>query len=120
MGVTSSISIKNYNNTKQSTIAVSPNQATQGNDNIEIWLNINNKASFNRKYAPLRRDSQARTYVKPGSFKKGYDSKWSKNMYKVAAITEDQKQFTVKHNNSRRLYLRHVLLLVRGVAGKDI
>ena len=110
--------LKKYNNTEHSTIGMSPNQATQGNDNIEIWLNINNKANFNRKYAPLKKGSQVRTYVKPGSFKKGYESRWSKEVYKVIAITDDKKQFMVS-NNSRRLYSRHELLLVRGVEGKD-
>jgi hypothetical protein len=110
--------LKKYNNTEHSTIGMSPNQATQGNDNIEIWLNIINKANFNRKYPPLKKGSQVRTYVKPGSFKKGYDSKWSKEVYKVIAITDDKKQFMVS-NNSRRLYSRHELLLIRGSESKD-
>ena len=110
--------LKKYNNTEHSTIGMSPNQATQGNDNIEIWLNINNKANFNRKYPPLFKGSEVRVYVKPGSFKKGYDSKWSKEVYKVIAITEDKKQFMVS-NNSRRLYSRHELLLIRGSESKD-
>ena len=110
--------LKKYNNTEHSTIGMSPNQATQGNDNIEIWLNIINKANFNRKYPPLFKGSEVRVYVKPGSFKKGYDSRWSKEVYKVIAITEDKKQFMVS-NNSRRLYSRHELLLVRGAETKD-
>ena len=110
--------LKKYNNTKHSTIGMSPNQAKQGNDNIEIWLNIINKANFNRKYPPLFKGSEVRVYVKPGSFKKGYDSKWSKEVYKVIAITEDKKQFMVS-NNSRRLYSRHELLLIRGSESKD-
>jgi hypothetical protein len=110
--------LKKYNNTEHSTIGMSPNQATQGNDNIEIWLNINNKANFNRKYPPLFKGSEVRVYVKPGSFKKGYDSRWSKEVYKVIAITEDKKQFMVS-NNSKRLYSRHELLLIRGSESKD-
>ena len=110
--------LKKYNNTEHSTIGMSPNQATQGNDNIEIWLNIINKANFNRKYPPLFKGSEVRVYVKPGSFKKGYDSKWSKEVYKVIAITDDKKQFMV-NNNSRRLYSRHELLLIRGSETKD-
>jgi len=90
--------LNKYNNTQHSTTGVSPNQATQGNDNIEIWLNIINKATYNRKYRPLSKGSEVRTYVKPGSFKKGYDSKWSKEVYKVVAITDDRKQFMVSNN----------------------
>ena len=49
---------------------------------------------------------------------KGYDSRWSKEVYKVVAITDDKKQFMV-NNNSKRLYSRHELLLVKGTEGKD-
>jgi hypothetical protein len=49
---------------------------------------------------------------------KGYDSKWSPTVYKVIAITDDNKQFMV-NNNSKRLYSRHELLSVRGTEGKD-
>ena len=49
---------------------------------------------------------------------KGYDSKWSKEVYKVVARTDDNKEFVV-NNNSKRLYSRHELLLVRGAEGKD-
>ena len=110
--------LKKYNNTKHSTTGFSPNQATQGNDNIEIWLNIINKANFNRKYPPLKISSEVRVYVKPTTMSKGYDSKWSKEVYKVVAITDDRKQFMVS-NKSKRLYSRHELLLIRGAEGKD-
>ena len=97
---------------------MSPNQARQGNNNIEILFNIHNKATFKRKYAPLKKGSEVRVYVKPGSFKKGYESRWSKEVYKVVAITDDKKQFLV-NNKGKRLYSRHELLLVRGAEGKD-
>ena len=49
---------------------------------------------------------------------KGYESRWSKDVYKIVAITDDGKQFLVS-NNTRRLYSRHELLLVRGTENKD-
>ena len=110
--------LKKYNNTKHSTIEMSPNQARQGNNNIEILFNIHSKATFKRKYPPLKKDSQVRTYIKPKTMTKGYESKWSKDVYKVVAITDDKKQFLIS-NNSKRLYSRHELLLVRGAEGKD-
>ena len=97
---------------------MTPNQAKQGNNNIEIWLNITNKANFNRKYPPLKKGSEVRTYIKPKTMTKGYQSRWSKEVYKIVAITGDGKQCMVS-NNSRRLYSRHELLLVRGTEGKD-
>ena len=110
--------LKKYNNTEHSTIGMSPNRAKQGKDNIEIWLNINNKASFNRKYPPIKKGNEVRTYIKPTNKSKGYDSRWSKDVFKVLAITDDGKQFLV-NNKTRKLYSRHELLLVRGVEGKD-
>jgi hypothetical protein len=110
--------LKKYNNTKHSTIRMTPNKAKQGNDNIEVWLNIESKARYNRSYPPLIKSSEVRVYVKPTTMSKGYDSKWSKEVYKVVAITDDGKSFMVS-NNSRRLYSRHELLLVRGTEGKD-
>ena len=56
--------LKKYNNTKHSTTGVTPNIAKEGNNNIEIWLNINEKASFNRKYPPLKVNDNVRTYIK--------------------------------------------------------
>ena len=110
--------IKKYNNKTHSTTGMSPNTAKQGNNNIEVWLNIRNKADFNRKYPPLKTGSQVKTYIKPGSFKKGYESRWSKDVYRIMNISEDGKQFMV-NNNTRRLYSRHELLLVKGSEGKD-
>ena len=82
--------LKKYNNTKHSTINMSPNQASQGNDNIEIWLNILNKPNFNRKYPPLKISSEVKVYIKPGSFKKGCERRWHPTVYKVIAITDDK------------------------------
>ena len=75
MGVTSCTSIEKHNNTQHSTTKGSPNQANQGNHNIEILLNTINKAIYSRKYAALLKGSEVRTYVKPWSFEKGYDSR---------------------------------------------
>ena len=110
--------LKKYNNTKHSTIRMTPNQAKQGNNNIEVWLNIESKATYSRSYPPLKKGSEVRTYIKKTTMSKGYDSRWSEDVYKIVAITDDGKQFLIS-NNTRRLYSRHELLLVRGVEGKD-
>ena len=110
--------LRKYNNTKHSTINMSPNQAKQGNSNLEIYMNINSKATFARTYPPLKKSSEVRTYIKPKTMSKGYESRWSKDVYKIVAITDDNKQFMVD-NNTRRLYSRHELLLVKGTENKD-
>ena len=97
---------------------MSPNKAKQGNNNIEVWLNLTNKAKFARTYPPIFKSSEVRVYIKPTTMSKGYHSRWSPTVYKVVAITDDKKQFLIS-NNSKRLYSRHELLLVKGVEGKD-
>ena len=44
-----------------------PNEAKKKDNHFEVWLNINSKATYNRKYPPLKIGSQVRTYVKPKS-----------------------------------------------------
>ena len=44
--------LKEYNNTKHSTTGVSPNEAIKPSNHMEVWLNISNKAKFNRRYPP--------------------------------------------------------------------
>jgi hypothetical protein len=97
---------------------MSPNEARQNNNNIQVFLNISLKAQYNRTYPKLAMSDSVRTYIKPGSFFKGYDSKWSKEAYKIIHITPDGKQFIV-NNGQRRLYSRHELLRTKGAEGKD-
>ena len=51
--------------------------------------------------------------------KKGYESAWSKDVYKVVHISDDKKQFLVNDYTKRRVYSRHELLKIEGVEGKD-
>ena len=97
---------------------MSPIEAKQGNDNIEIWLNIENKTTYSRSYPPLNKGSEVRTYIQKTTMGKGCDSRWSKDVYKIVPITDDEKQFMVS-NNTRRLYNRHELLKINGVETKD-
>ena len=110
---------KKYNNTKHSTTGMTPHMAKQSSNHVEVWLNIHNKANFNRKYPPLKVGNSVRVYIKPKSFKKGYESAWSKDVYKVVHISDDKKQFLVNDYTKRRVYSRHELLKIEGVEGKD-
>ena len=111
--------LKKYNNTKHSTTGMSPHMAKQSSNHVEVWLNIHNKANFNRKYPPLKVGNYVRVYIKPKSFKKGYESAWSKDVYKVVHISDDKRQFLVNDYTKRRIYSRHELLKIEGVEGKD-
>ena len=46
--------VKKYNNQKHSTTDMSPNMAKRKDNHIEVWLNIRNKATLNRKYSPFK------------------------------------------------------------------
>ena len=83
---------------------------------MKYGLNIRNKATFNRKFSPVKVGK--RVYIKPKTFKKGYDSSWSKDVYKITYISEDKKQFLVNDSSKRRVYSRHELLKVDGVEDK--
>jgi hypothetical protein len=111
--------LKKYNNTKHSTIGLTPVQAKRGDNDIEIWLNIKNKAEFNRKYEKLELGDLVRTYIKPHTFKKGYNSSWSHEVYKVIHVSKDGKQFLVNDDKRRRVWNRHELLKIKGIEGKD-
>ena len=42
--------LNKYNNTKHSTTGMKPNEAKKKDNQFEVWLNINSKATYNRKY----------------------------------------------------------------------
>ena len=109
--------LKKYNNTPHSTINMTPNEAKDKKNHFEVWLNIYNNSNFARKYPPLKVGDSVRTYIKKKEgFKKGYESNWSKDVYKV--IFYKDKQYLV-NNNKRRLYSRHELLKINAVETKD-
>jgi len=53
--------LKKYNTTKHSTTGVSPNDAKRKDNHIEEWLHIRNRATFARKYPPLKVGDSVRT-----------------------------------------------------------
>jgi len=109
--------LKKYNNTKHSTTGVSPNEAKKKSNHVEIWLNINNKAKFNRRYKPIKIGDKVRVYQKPKSFKKGYESVWSARVYEVQLIKDGT--YLLNDYHKRRVYRRHEILKVDAVEGKD-
>jgi len=47
--------LNKYNNTTHSTIEMTPNEAKGSKNHVKVFLNINEKAKYNRKYPPLKR-----------------------------------------------------------------
>jgi hypothetical protein len=106
--------LKKYNNRIHGTTKLSPIEARHDKNRLNVLLNITLKAQYNRTYPELVMGSSVRTYIKPGSFKKGYESRWSPQAHKIIHITPDGKQYIVD-NGQRRLYSRHELLRIKGV-----
>ena len=109
--------LNNYNKTKHSTTNMTPHDAKEKDNHVEVWLNIRSKADFNRKYPPLKVGDSVRTYIKPHTFKKGYSSSWSKEIYEITYIKD--KQYLINDSNRKRVWNRHELLRVSGSEGKD-
>ena len=110
--------LKKYNNRIHGTTELSPIDARKPENQIEVFMNIRQKAQFKRRYPKLSKGDQVRTYIKPHTFKKGWDTSWSREVYKIIYITPDGKQFLV-NNNKRRVYNRWELLKITGAEGKD-
>ena len=97
---------------------MAPNKAKEGKHNMEVWLNINDKAKFSRKYPPLKRGDSVRVYIKKKSFTKGYEPRFTKEIYKILQISEDKKRYLI-NNNTQRLYSRHELKKIEAAETKD-
>ena len=109
--------LKVYNSTKHSTTGLPPNETTNKSNHMEVWLNISNKATYNRRYPPLSVGQKVRAYVKPKSSKKGYESVWSKEVYTVQLIKDGT--CLLNDYQKRRIYRRHELLKVNAPESKD-
>ena len=109
--------LEKYNNTKHSTTGLPPNGATNKSNKFEVWLNISNKATYNRRYPPLKVGQKVRTYVKPKSFKKEYESVWSSQIYTIQLIKDGT--FLFNGYEKKGAYRRHELLRVDVSEGKD-
>ena len=110
--------LKKYNNRVHGTIEMTPIDARKPDNQIQVYMNIRQKAQFKRKYPKLNMSDQVRTYIKPHTFKKGYQSSWSKEVYKIIYISPDGKEFLV-NDTKRKMYNRWELLKITGVEGKD-
>ena len=109
--------LKKYNNTTHSSTKLTPNNAHKQENKFEVLVNIRNKAQWNRSYPKLEIGSLVRTRVKKHTFKKSYQSTWSKEVYKIIFIKDGQ--YLINDGNRHRVWNRHDLLLVPGVEDKE-
>lgn len=108
--------LKKYNSRVHGSTGLSPNDARDDKNNIQVYLNLRQKAQFKRKYPPIHTGDSVKTTIKKHTFKKGHDSSWSKEVYTVTFIKDNQYLI---NDNKRRVYNRWELLKIEGSEGKD-
>ena len=108
--------LRKYNSTKHSTTGVTPNEANKEDNKLKVWLNIKNKAEFNRKYPPLKVGSFVRIYEQP-KHKKGYKSVWSSKVYKITFMNENG--YLIDDYSKRKVFQRNELLKIDASEDKD-
>ena len=108
--------LRKYNTTKHSTTGITPNEAVKPSNHMMVWLYISKRATYNRKYEPIKVGDEVRTYVKPKSMKKGYDSSWSKDVYTITFIKDNQYLI---NDHRRRVWNRWELLKIEAAEDKD-
>ena len=91
------------------TIEMSPNQAKKPGNQLMVSYNIWNKAKRNRQYPDLKVGDDVRVKTIKDSKTKGYDPKWSKEVYKVTFIKGNDY---LVNDNKHKTYIRHELLKV--------
>ena len=94
---------------------LSPNDARDYKNNIQIWLNIKQKTQYKRSYPPLSVGDSVRTAVKTHTFKKGHHSAWSKDVYKITFVKDNQYLI---NDHRLRVWNRWELLKIDGAEGK--
>ena len=101
--------LNKYNNTIHTTIKMSPNDAKKRGNKDVVWFNIWDKAKRNRQYLELALNDHVRVKVKKELTTKGYDAKWSKNVFKIVFVKNNEYLI---NDGKRKVYLRHEILKV--------
>ena len=102
--------LNKYNNTEHNTIKMTPNDALKKDNEMIVKFNLELKSRRQRKYPELKKDDEVRVLQKKEAGKtKGYFPKWSKEIYKVIHIKDDDYMI---NDGKRKVYLRHELLKV--------
>ena len=99
--------LSKYNLSYHSTIKMSPYEAKQPKNHIEVSFNNLSKAKFERKYKPLEVGQNVRIMIKKTNKSKGTDPKWTKEVYQI--IGKKDNEYMINENNKRKIYLRHEL-----------
>jgi len=102
--------LNKYNDTVHSTINMTPNDAKKKKNLMVVRWELANSANKSRKYPSLDKGDKVRVMQKKELGKtKGYFPKWSKDVFKIVAISGQNYMID---DGKRRLYIRSELLKV--------
>ena len=102
-------SLGKYNLTDHSSIKMTPYQAKQPRNKMEVMFNNYSHSKHERTYPPLQANDEVRVMIKKTALTKGTNAKWTREVFKV--IGKHGIEYLI-NDNKRKPYLRHELLLV--------
>ena len=108
--------VDKYNNTKHTTIGMTPEQARSSTNAEKVKYNITSKAKSNRTYPDLAVGDLVKILRKPGKyaeFKAGFVA-WSTSTHQVESINYENGSKVFKVSQRVRPLLMHELLKVEG------
>jgi len=80
--------VDKYNRSRHSTTELSPDDATDPRNEMFVRYNIFDKAKTDRKWPPLKEGDSVRIKKVRQTGAKGYDPKYSKNVFKIHSIRD--------------------------------
>ena len=95
---------------------MTPNEAKREDNKSKVWLNIEKKAEFNRKYQPLSVGNFVRIY-EPPKHKKSYKSVWSSRVYKITFMNENG--YLIDDYSKKKVFQRNQSLKIQGNEDKE-
>lgn len=105
-----------------STIKMTPRQALDTNNNLQVYMNIKNKAKFKMAWPTLTEGDMVRTAIKSSSMTKAHHPKFSVQVYKISHVSINQdgtsSYLLIGHPN-RKLFYRWELRRISNTDDKD-
>ena len=78
--------VNNYNNTKHSSIKMTPVEASNKKNKNRVWMNLNGKARTNPVKPKFSVGDKVRITKKKSNFEKGYTPRWTEEVFTVSPI----------------------------------
>ncbi|XP_065664607.1 uncharacterized protein LOC136086247 [Hydra vulgaris] len=78
--------VNQYNNTKHSSIKMTPAEASNKKNENKIWFNLNGKVKSNPIQPKFSIGDKVRIIKKKGAFEKGYTPRWTEEVFTVSQV----------------------------------